>query len=415
MTQSVDRPWTLEPLARLVLAALSWGAGAIHLFMAPSHLDAWWIEGAAFVAVGLAQVALAIAFLVRPAPWVLRVSCVLSAGLITLWVVSRVSGLPIGPEAGEPHVASFVDVTCVALEAALLLVGYELLVRSDRGRRLGAGLTTASMIVPIGIVGVTVAALTSPSATNHAHHEHDHATAAHSHAAGHDHAAAETAFLFPDGDDAGWSAVRNGEEHGNHRPPVPVENLQPPVRRELEHQLALTMVPIQAYPTVADAEAAGYRRTGEFNPGLGVHYRGGIADMDGVLSDDEISHPSTIVYDGTAPDSPIVGFMYTSITYGGGVNPTGFAGPNDVWHTHSGICIRFEANGEIDALGDGGEITRDECVDQGAQFIDQVAVSLLHVWPVPAYTNPLGVFAHANPALRCEDGTYEFSAACQRK
>ena len=31
---------------------------------------------------------------------------------------------------------------------------------------------------------------------------------------------------------------------------------------------------------------------------------------------------------------------------------------------------------------------------------------LLHVWTVPGYTNPLGVFAHANPALTCGDGTY---------
>ncbi len=26
-------------------------------------------------------------------------------------------------------------------------------------------------------------------------------------------------------------------------------------------------------------------------------------------------------------------------------------------------------------------------------------------WTVPAYTNPLGVFAHANPALPCADGS----------
>jgi hypothetical protein len=31
---------------------------------------------------------------------------------------------------------------------------------------------------------------------------------------------------------------------------------------------------------------------------------------------------------------------------------------------------------------------------------------LLHVWTVPGYSNPLGVFAHANPALTCGDGTY---------
>ena len=31
---------------------------------------------------------------------------------------------------------------------------------------------------------------------------------------------------------------------------------------------------------------------------------------------------------------------------------------------------------------------------------------LLHVWTVPGYSDPLGVFAHTNPALTCGDGTY---------
>jgi hypothetical protein len=35
-----------------------------------------------------------------------------------------------------------------------------------------------------------------------------------------------------------------------------------------------------------------------------------------------------------------------------------------------------------------------------------VTPSLLHVWTVPSYTDPLGVFAHTNPAVTCPDGTY---------
>mgnify|MGYP003486216262 CR=1 FL=1 len=41
------------------------------------------------------------------------------------------------------------------------------------------------------------------------------------------------AFLFPDGDDRGWSDVQNGEVHGAHRT-VPIGDLAPRVRRELE-------------------------------------------------------------------------------------------------------------------------------------------------------------------------------------
>lgn len=50
---------------------------------------------------------------------------------------------------------------------------------------------------------------------------------------------------------------------------------------------------------------------------------------------------------------------------------------------------------------------------RGAQFLEDIQTSLLHVWTVPAFTNPLGVFAHANPALPCEDGSYVTTHECQ--
>ena len=38
-----------------------------------------------------------------------------------------------------------------------------------------------------------------------------------------------------------------------------------------------------------------------------------------------------------------------------------------------------------------------------------VTTSLLHVWTAPAYSDPLGVFAHLNPGVTCSDGTYYIS------
>jgi hypothetical protein len=87
-----------------------------------------------------------------------------------------------------------------------------------------------------------------------------------------------------------------------------------------------------------------------------------------------------------------------------GEYPEGFAGPNDHWHTHSGICIRPGGNG-LDALGADGSITKAACTAQGGNFM-AVTPSLLHVWTVAAYSDPLGVFAHTNPAVTCPDGTY---------
>ena len=50
--------------------------------------------------------------------------------------------------------------------------------------------------------------------------------------------------------------------------------------------------------------------------------------------------PSELLFDGTAPDSRIVGLSYLVLHPGSA--PDGFAGPNDVWHQHSsngGLCI----------------------------------------------------------------------------
>jgi hypothetical protein len=232
------------------------------------------------------------------------------------------------------------------------------------------------------------------------------------------HSSAETAFLFPDGDDKGWAKVQNGNQH-TMAPEVPLAKLDAATRVQLLHQLSLTIDVIKKYPTVKDAEAAGYRRAGPFLPGLGTHYVGGKNNRSGTLTDDDILHPSTIIYDGTKPDSPIAGFMYMSVATGPSAKePEGFAGPNDHWHYHTGVCVTPGGNGVVEALGFDGSITEAECKAKNGRFVAATQY-LLHVWTVPGYSNPLGVFGHANPALTCGDGTYytdnhELTNACRQ-
>jgi hypothetical protein len=218
------------------------------------------------------------------------------------------------------------------------------------------------------------------------------------------HSAAEAAFLFPDGDDKGWSKVENGNQH-NMAPELPLAKLAPATRAELLRQLALTLDVVKKYPTAKDAMAAGYRRAGPFLPGLGTHFVGGKNNRSGLMTDDEILHPSTIIYDGNKPDSPIAGFMYISTVMPGGKEPEGFAGPNDHWHYHTGICLTPGPNGSLEALGFDGSITETDCKTRHGNWVAATQY-LLHVWTVPGYSNPLGVFGHASPAMTCGDGTY---------
>ena len=89
------------------------------------------------------------------------------------------------------------------------------------------------------------------------------------------------------------------------------------------------------FPTVAPAEAAGYRKSTVFVPCIGAHYtKTSLAGMFNPAT------PSELLYDGTTPDAKIVGLSYLVFHLNG--PPEGFAGPNDRWHQHNfngGLCI----------------------------------------------------------------------------
>jgi hypothetical protein len=157
---------------------------------------------------------------------------------------------------------------------------------------------------------------------------------------------------------------------------------------------------------VAAAEAAGYRRAGPYSPGLGTHYtitNGAALNFDGVMSDEDLRNPLSIIYAGSEPTSEVVGFMYYATT---GAPPEGFAGENDVWHYQEQICISY-ANGEINApFGADLPVTDAQCGEVGGFMIDSTQY-MVHVWSVPGWNDvDGGVFAEVNPALDCADGSY---------
>ena len=61
------------------------------------------------------------AVLTRPQRGLYGLRAVTSAGLITLWALSRTAGLPLGPEPLHPGAASLPDLLAVALETGLIL------------------------------------------------------------------------------------------------------------------------------------------------------------------------------------------------------------------------------------------------------------------------------------------------------
>jgi len=204
------------------------------------------------------------------------------------------------------------------------------------------------------------------------------------------------------GSDRGFSQLENGVQH-NHGFELPVD---PADRVLLAHQMDLSRQTALEYPTLADAEKAGLRRAGPFSPGLGTHMINFVNSLRygvgaGPMTDAQITHPLAWIYDGTKPTSRVAGLFYSANVS----DPAGFAGLNDVWHQHKSICIVF-SKGNIDApLGADRDATKAEC-DAYKGVLIPATGPLLHVWTVPGYEDCQGVFAHLNPAITCNDGTY---------
>jgi hypothetical protein len=187
---------------------------------------------------------------------------------------------------------------------------------------------------------------------------------------------------------------------------IPDQALDPATRAKLAAQLTLAREVALKYPTVADALKAHMYLAGGFAPGAGAHYMWMDGVAKGILPDGEINplYPASFIYDGTSPTSRIAGLMYISLLAN---PPDGFAGPNDHWHRHFNLCVQYGPGGITTPFPADADITRAQCTAiPGAMFM-QRTVWMLHTWVVPGYESPDGVFSHANPDLRCLDGTYD--------
>jgi hypothetical protein len=183
------------------------------------------------------------------------------------------------------------------------------------------------------------------------------------------------------------------------QPDKPLANA---TRDALAADLVAARTAAMQYPTVASARAAGMLQAGEFAPGAGAHfisYRGVNLNPDGSVNP---SNPAAYIYDGIRRTSRIVGVMYTSLSSGDA--PPGFPGPNDHWHLHRNLCIKYGPAGISVPFAPDRSVTRAQCDGVHGQFMRRT-VWMVHAWVVPGWESPDGVFSHANPDLRCADGT----------
>jgi len=186
--------------------------------------------------------------------------------------------------------------------------------------------------------------------------------------------------------------VRSGEGNGGHghTGPAPWQPLADEATRDtLARQLVAARQATAALPTAADAVKAGYFMIVPYLPGIGAHYV-----KLSYLADDvfDPAKPEILLYSGNYPDSEVVGASYLA---GGAKDtpPEGFAGPNDGFHFHDQLCwVQRLVVPARDAA---------TCADAGGRFrgITGTAIWMNHVWVVPGWESPWGLFSPEHPDL----------------
>jgi hypothetical protein len=174
--------------------------------------------------------------------------------------------------------------------------------------------------------------------------------------------------------------------HG-HRGPAPYTPLTPEEREVFAEQVRQANEVVETYPTVADAEAAGYRGITPYVPCIAAHYINNELLVNGEF---DPGAPEILLYDGTDPDSRIVGLSYLQFSDD---EPDGFAGSNDPWHVHEYLCLG--AGGVV-----GDESTSEEdCEARGGNLVDLGNLWMMHMWNVSGWDSRWGLFSSEHPDL----------------
>jgi hypothetical protein len=138
--------------AALAAAFMLAAAALVHLALTPEHFAAWWVFGALFAAAAGLQLVTAIVLLRSPGRAAIVWTCVLNAGIVGVWVLSRATGLPFGPEAGDPEALGWMDAMTTAAELLLIALlsieaGWTAWRRGGRVSRMCRGCGIALAIV----------------------------------------------------------------------------------------------------------------------------------------------------------------------------------------------------------------------------------------------------------------------------
>ena len=163
----------------LKLASLaSFGAAIIHFAVVPTHWQEWLPSGLFFVSIALFQLIWARLVVARVTTSVLAAGIMLNVGAIALWALSRTSGAPFGPHAGEPELVRAADLCALLLQIYVVMAAGWVVYRGHHGEPIPA---FGNAIVLFGATAVVALASTVGVASGLQHGHPEQAGAATDH------------------------------------------------------------------------------------------------------------------------------------------------------------------------------------------------------------------------------------------
>jgi hypothetical protein len=102
----------------------------VHLSVASDHFAEYLLFGLFFVVVGVAQIAWAALVAVIGPVHPLLVLALGNALVVGLWVASRTTGVPLGPNSGRPEQVGYADVVTTVFELVTVALAVALLLRN---------------------------------------------------------------------------------------------------------------------------------------------------------------------------------------------------------------------------------------------------------------------------------------------
>jgi hypothetical protein len=152
---------TLLPLVAVAGAA----AAAVHFVVMPEHFEEATLYGTFFAVAATSQLIYSALLLARPSRILLAAGALGNTAIVVLWLITRTSGIPLGPGAGDVESVGGLDILATIFEVTTAVGAIALLWRRTpmvRALRPSSWSPLVRLLLPSAAVAIAYVTVVSP-------------------------------------------------------------------------------------------------------------------------------------------------------------------------------------------------------------------------------------------------------------